>query len=204
MRFLFPYFVLFAFVIRFLAKRNNNSNRKKVESFFEREAQANSVRKKDIEHLNYITIPVDSLPFSENTSPEINTVQQRIMRLSDHKILNLTGLTNTDLKMQYGVGNLAFLSDCDLRFSELTGLLVKWAELLIQENRTEDAVTVLEFGAACGSDASRNYHLLADYYAQQQDTQKLLQLKESASKLKTLMKDSIVCYIDSKLPHDTQ
>ena len=87
-------------------KRNNNKTAGSNEDFFKRESEANQSRKRDISNLNYIKIP-DNLPFIKTDISEISNAEQNIMNLKDEKILNLTGKTNTDLKLEYGVANLS-------------------------------------------------------------------------------------------------
>ena len=49
---------------------------------------------------------------------ELNT--GLIEALKEKKILNLSGFTNTDLKLEYGVGNLTELTDYDNNYVTLS------------------------------------------------------------------------------------
>ena len=43
---------------------------------------------------------------------ELAECLSELQDLSDAKIVNLTGYTNTDLKLKYGTANITILSDC--------------------------------------------------------------------------------------------
>ena len=108
------------------------------------------------------------------------------------KILNLTGITNTELKEQYGVANLTILSDYDNNYTTLVNTIARWGARLIDLEYNDEAVTVLEYGLSIGTDVSRNYLILADIYRKKGETDKIDALITRASTLKSLMKNSIL------------
>ena len=76
-----------------------SKEQKMEESFWERENEANNVRRKPIDHLDYIKVP-ENLPthlLSDNI--ELPGILSTIEFLRKEKILNLTGYTNTELKL---------------------------------------------------------------------------------------------------------
>ena len=80
----------------------------------ERERKANSVRKKSLNELEYVSIPYESLPFMEDTDETpldevLRSDQEAIRSFEDKKMVNFTGISNTDLKETYGVANLTVL-----------------------------------------------------------------------------------------------
>ena len=83
-------FIIFVLILAYYRKKSNAAQAEAEERFWTREHEANSTRRKDISELNYITIPVEKLPLDMDTEST-----QRILMLSDKKMLNLTQYTNT-------------------------------------------------------------------------------------------------------------
>lgn len=98
----------------------------KREAFWEKERLANTTRKKDLSNLDYITIPVENLPFPETGDEEITDIQNYLLKLSGTKIVNFTGISNTDLKLQYGAPNINLLMEFDKNYMELVRYLYRY------------------------------------------------------------------------------
>lgn len=182
----YPFFASFILFIIFLKLRMNKLEKreqKTADAFFQRERDANSIRKKPLEDLNYIQIPFDKLP---------NSYNEELVSLSKRKIVNFTGYTNTDLKLMYGPANIPALTEYDAAFTELVCYLQKWAEELIVSNQKEDAVTVLEFSVEIESDLFSSYKALAGLYLETNQIHKIHTLKERASSLRSLNKNRIL------------
>ncbi len=154
-------FILFLAYYAYRRKQIDKVNTQKESDFWQRENDANSTRKQDITNLDYIQIPVDTFPVGAYPNEGYEETEQQLLALSEQKILNLTGISNTDLKLQYGVSNLAILSDCDERFTTLVRLLTDYAKGLAEHAHIDDAIRVLEFGVSIKSDVTENYTLLA-------------------------------------------
>lgn len=156
-------------------------------------------RKKDISNLNYITIP-DTLPFVDTDVETIKKAQNDLAELKEKKILNLTGMSNTDLKIKYGVANLSVLSEYDENFSKLCRAIVRLSAALKENGFDEQAEAFLEFGIKCGSDVSANYFMLAEYYLEKGNTKGLSRLKTSAQALNSLSKNVILKKLETLTP----
>ena len=156
------------------------------------------MRRKDISKLNYIEIP-DSLPYVNCSDSEITRLQDKLISLKNKKILNLTGYSNTDLKIEYGVANLSKLSEYDDNFAVLAQTLAALGKALINAGYVTEAVKFLEFGIKCNTDVTYNYTALADYYMEQGDTDKIKALIDTASELNSLSKDVILKHLDEML-----
>lgn len=185
-------FIIIALWLAYEKNKYNKFSENKSKSFWQRESEADMVRRKDISSLPYINIPYDKLPFSTTQNPEINEVQKKLQLLKEERIINLTGYTNTDLKIEYGAPNLPLLSLYDHNFTLMTRHLYKWASLLIEQGDTASAKTILEFGIECGTDISGNYTLLAKIYADEQDFTSIQDLIEKAENIRTVMKASTI------------
>ena len=190
MKLILPYFIILLFVLQFYLKKNSKKTRSDNENFLKRESRANMSRKKDISNLNYITIP-DTLPFVDTDVETIKKAQNDLAELKEKKILNLTGMSNTDLKIKYGVANLSVLSEYDENFSKLCRAIVRLSAALKENGFDEQAEAFLEFGIKCGSDVSANYFMLAEYYLEKGNTKGLSRLKTSAQALNSLSKNEI-------------
>lgn len=191
MRYSFPIVLILLFMFRNFMKKGDRKQRDADRLFWERESKANSVRKQDIEHLHYITIP-ENLPAIATDNFRINELLQQFEGMRAKKILNLTGMSNTDIKMKYGAANLPFLSECDDNFTELARITAALGHMLIDCNLTDEAAFFLELGIQWGSDISTNYTDLAAIYKQNSSPQKITNLINEANKLNSLSKDIII------------
>ena len=190
-------FIAFIAVISFFRKRSDRLQQDTEDAFWEREHQANLVRRKDISSLSYIIIPFEDFSIGVFQDTQLSELEQTLKSFSDKKILNLTGLSNTDLKMQYGPANLPALMEYDQNFTYLLHTLTQYIDRLIELEHLTEAVPVLEFCIEIGSDISAHYLTLADYYKNTQQSEKIQNLCEKASELNSLTKASIL----SKLEH---
>ena len=112
--------------------------------------------------------------------------------LSEYQIVNLTGYTNTDLKLEYGTANITILSDFDLHYTNLVTLLQKLAELLHESGEDTLAIATLEFAVSTGTDVSKSYYLLADLYQEAGTPEKIADLIDQARNINTMVRDTIV------------
>ena len=184
--------VIVGFEIFYHRKKNDHRSEEEKQKFWDRESEANSVRKKDITFLDYIDIPLQSLPMDSCDDDEISEYQELIKNLSHKRILNLGGLTNTDLKLMYGPANLPELTEYDSNYTTLVNTISKWGARLIALERTDDAQKVLEYGISIKTDVSCNYSLLARIYKDKNQPDKIDALAETANGLDSIMKKAIL------------
>lgn len=185
--------IIFSATIYHAIRRNNEIVAKQEKSFWDRENKANSTRKKSLDSLAYIKIPMDSFPthiLSDNL--RIAECIETLTQLATQPIVNLTGYSNTDLKLEYGTANITVLSEYDQNYTVLVRTLQSWAEELIANGYTKEAATLLEFAVETNTDISKSYYALADYYKQLQETEKIQHLLEKAQNLSSLSKNAIV------------
>lgn len=192
----FPFFASFIVFLIWLAyeiKKHNRIDKKAQDSFWEKEALANSTRKKSLENLSYIFIPSESLPMNLLKEDEImQDIYKTITILKDKKIVNLTGFSNTELKLQYGAPNITALTEYDQNYTLLARTLQKWAEFLYKNNYMNESKSVLEFAISTHTDVSKTYKLLADIYFSEGDFDGIHRLVTTASTLNSVMKNVIV------------
>ena len=194
----FPFLTIFLIFLIWLALRYHKLNRiqeEKETSFWEREMLANTTPAKDISNLSYITIPIDKFPLNFSSNPEVLEIENNLVELSTHKLLNLTGKTNTELKETYGVPNFETMSKIGEDFDTMTTLLNKYALALIEEEKIDDAINVLEFAVGVGTDVSQSYNLLADCYSKKDNKNKLDYLITNVENSNLVLKDSVLNHI---------
>lgn len=185
--------ILLSVCLKIILKREKLQKENQDKSFWEREREANSVRRKSLDELDYITIPLDTFPTDVlNTDPTVAECIELITGLSTRPIVNLTGYSNTDLKLQYGTANITPLSEYDQNYTLLVCTLQKWADALLAHNYTEEAKILMEFAVSTHTDVSRTYYKLAEIYATRIETKKLRQLVQTASTLRSANRDTIV------------
>ncbi|MCR5155469.1 MAG: hypothetical protein K6C96_02155 [Butyrivibrio sp.] len=165
---IFPFlatFILIAILFNISSRRVSRKTEEREESFWQKELEANNVRKKSLDSLEYIHIPTDLLPFETAEDDEyLQGCENEVLALKDEKIVNLTGISNTDLKLEYGTANITVLSQYDQNYTALVCGLQKWGQALYDRGRYEDAAKVLEFAARTRSDITATYRVLADLY----------------------------------------
>ena len=180
---------IFSVLIRRSGKREATDTQK----YWEKELKSNSVRKRSLDSLDYITIPESILQMKPvNITEEISSYIHDLNDLSSEKIVNLTGISNTDLKLTYGTANITILSDYDFHYTNMVTTLQKLAECLVKADESELAMEVLEFAVSTRTDVSKTYYLLASLYQKLGQEKKIDFLIQTAENLNSMMKDSIV------------
>ena len=111
----------------------------------------------------------ETFSFAE-VNPETKEILSRFLFLENQKIVNLSYLTNTDLKYKYGVANLNLLTEYDTNYSELITLLQNYGNMLLESGFEEQALTVLEYSISIGSDISKTYTTCAAIYQNHNQT----------------------------------
>ena len=200
--------IVLAFCI-FLAIRYRMAGRKYQEEsdrFWRREQEANlSVRRDvDFDKLPYLTVPLSRFP----SDPEILEDEEytkligQLQELSKKRMMNLSDKTNTDLKLDYGRNHLDEMQKVGENYDTLTVLLVSIAKRLMELQRYEDAITVLEYGVSTGTDVSSNYTLLGDCYMNAGRSHKIRELMETVEGTNMIMKTSILTHLKQLLPEE--
>lgn len=194
--------IVFCIVIALTNRRHKKLIEKYEKDFWDRETRANNTRKKSLANLAYISIPDYLIP--ENFMPEdaeVSELFETLRYLSNQKIVNLTGYTNTDLKLEYGTANITCLSEYDQNYTLLARTLQRLAEILYKSGRIKKARTVLEFAVSTDTDVSHSYYLLADIYDAEGEYDKKAALIEKAGSLRSTMKNVIVRTLQESGPY---
>lgn len=194
---LFGLFIIFVAIVSFYRKRHDTRQQEAEQNFWEREQEANFARRKDISGLSYISIPFEHFSIGAFSDTQLSEIETALVALREKKILNLTGLTNTDLKLLYGPANLPALTEYDQNFTDMLQLFSQYVNRLIELDHFDTAIPVLEFCVECGSDISTHYTLLANHYQSNGQHENLAELRTKASSLNSLTKSSILQKLDT-------
>lgn len=197
MKLVLPYFIILLAIFQFFLRKNSKKHEELNKDFWKREREANTVRRKDISGLSYITIP-DSLPMSDCNDAVIKALNN-FYAFKGKKMLNLTGKSNTDLKTAYGAANLDALSEYDDNCTQMLKSIIPLATELNKAGLTDEAAAYLEFGISCRTDITQNYTMLAEYYASNGNKDKIQNLISVAESLDSLTKKNIISRLDSIL-----
>lgn len=189
----FASFILISLWLRWVLKRQRRKQDEHEKNFWAKEAAANNTRRKSLEGLDYITIPFDFLPMHTMAEDEkVRECLETLETLSTLKIVNFTGYSNTDLKIEYGAPNITTLMEYDQNYTVLARTLQKWASVLLEHGYTQDAKAILEFAISTKTDVSKTYTDLSKIYREEGRPEKIESLLQIAEGLRSAMKPAIV------------
>lgn len=185
--------VIFVFVIvltmRFSYLRKKETD--DMESFFERERKANLSPRRDISNLSYITIPLEKFP-SDYIDDEEKKQAERLKALSEKPLLNLSGITNTELKERYGVANLTKLEAIGDDYDSAMLIISSLASKRLENNDIKGALSYLEFAAGTRTDVSSVYTMLGKCYSDLGETEKIRDIINIVKHLDFSLKDKVI------------
>ncbi len=192
-----PFFLIFLIWLTFRIKSLDAKQEQQQADFWAKERAANTTPAKDISNLRYITIPLEKFPLNFSDDEKVLEIEKQLIELSTHKLLNLTGKSNADLKLEYGVPNFETMSKIGEDFDQLCILLNSYALVLKAAERFDDEENVLEFAIGIGTDISESYTLLAECYKNKHKQEKLDFLRDKVLNGNLLLKESILKKIDA-------
>ncbi len=185
--------VVFSVWLTYKLHKNTKAETKQQEGFWERENRANAAVNVPIDDLPYINLPVADLPLIElKEDASCKEYIGILQTLSVQKILNLSGISNTDLKLNYGAGNFPFLSQYDQNYTVMVCTLQRLADRYVAAGHKDEAKTLLEYSVSTGVDMRSTYQLLKQLYEEEMTanpekaeaiTAKIQALKEKAQQL---------------------
>jgi len=201
---LFTTIVLVAGFIFVFMKMTSSNPDNGIKSFTERERRANSTLKQPLDNLDFITIPLDAIPSPE---PAVNekcaSLIGDIKLLSEKKIVNLTGISNTDLKLTYGAANLPILTEYDQNFTSVCKKLFDLGCEYKNAGMNDEAIATLNVAVNLGTDISGNYTTLAEMYAEKGLYVEIQRLINCADGIRSLTKNSTISKLQSILDSHT-
>lgn len=224
-------FLIFIIWLTIRLHQTKDDTKKREAEFWEKEHKANFVRKKNIDNLSYIPFDISQIPIHPEISDDrVNEYIRELSTISGSRILNCTGKSNTDLKLEYGTANITKLTEYDGNFTILVRSIARLAEKyliysakylqdLSSENTDtansndtaalsaslkNDARILLEYGVSIGSDVRLNYELLGGLYAEEKAYDKIKALIKSSEALNSLSKAPIQRALTALIPEDLE
>lgn len=198
---LFTTFLIFGLFTFVYMRRSSSNFNKSNEEFLAREREANNVRKQPLVGLDYIKPDLSSIPDIETTDEYIlerlNTL--KVLSGDDVKIVNLSSLSNTELKIQYGVANLPALTEYDQNFTALCRTLYELGKRFYESGDTYTAKAFLEVGINCGTDLKSHYTLLADIYEENMQYKEIIGLIHHAENINSALKGALLRDLKARL-----
>lgn len=182
-----------AVAIAISSSKNRKTAAAMAQEFWDRERAANNTRRKPLDDLDYIKLPMEIFPMELlQDIPKVEDYRQIILTLKDQPIVNFTGLTNTDLKLRYGAPNITKLTAYDQNYTLLARTLQQWAQALYDNGFSKEACQLLEFAISTGTDVSATYRLLIRIYQENGTPEKIDALLPVAQSLTSAMQKPIV------------
>ena len=185
--------LIFAAVVFLYVLKSKKNETAAQDDFWAREKAANSTRRKPLDDLDYIRLPMDEFPMTLlQDVPKVEDYKQIICSLNEQTIVNFTGITNTELKLRYGAPNINLLISYDQNYTLLVRTLQQWAGALYDAGYMDEARQMLEFSVSTGTDVSATYRLLCQIYKEQGTPEKIGSLYPIAEVLNSAMQKTIV------------
>lgn len=185
--------VIFALLIKIAISKSNKETENANKEFWEKERKSNFVRKKSLDDLSYITFPDEFIEYDYDlTNSRVNDAKDSLIFLKDKKIINFSGISNTDLKLNYGTANITVLSEYDRNYTTLVRSFQVLAASLYENGNKENAKKILEFSINTGSDVSSSFKLLGTIYKSENNLSAINELIDKATKLNSPMKTAIL------------
>lgn len=189
---IFCLLIIFCFWLSHQMRKNDEQSAKQSKEFWDLEQKANFTRKQNTDDLVRITLPDTLIFHPDSTNTELAAIEDKIKDTCSHEIINLTGISNTELKLKYGLANLDYLSECDGYFTRLVCQLKEWSKLLYKQDLINDCCKVLDFAISINADVTDIYLLRAKIYLADNDSDGVNHLIECAARLNTIRKNSIM------------
>lgn len=184
--------LIFAAAIAIYLRKGKKTKTDTRQDFWEREREANSTRRKSLDDLDYIRLPLEEFPMTLlDEIPKAEDYKQIVRTLSERPIVNFTGINNTELKLRYGAPNIDLLIEYDQNYTLLVRTLQQWAQALYDAGYVDEACHMLELSVSTGTDVSATYRLLCRIYTERNTPEKINDLYPIAEMLNSAMRKTI-------------
>ena len=182
MSFPFPFlalFLIFLLVLFFRLRAIDSKRKADDDAFWQREMTADTTVVRGINEDDFVKIPLSEFPFGISNDPGLREFETKIHAIQDKKFMNLTGKTNTDVKLTYGVNHFDEVISYGENYDELMKLLSDYSELLESLGFTDAAEKILKCIIDSGCDMSAPYLTLGRIFSSRGETENLEELIES-------------------------
>ncbi len=189
---LFSSILVFVIWLAYEIRKHRRMEQQPLIDFLKREREADATPAKPLDDLEFVEIPWDELPLETAADdPEVQDVRVILENLKGQQIANLTGYSNTDLKLKYGAPRIRKLILWDQNYTVLARNLQKWAKRLIDLGFEQDGIRILEFAVSTRTDILATYSILLEYYKENGMEDRIEVLHETALALTSLRQPQI-------------
>ncbi len=188
--------LILVFLIRYHSNKQDHVQKKSANEFRLHELEALTARKQDISGLPYLTADSRRLPVITTPDEECTERLAKLRSMDGRQLLNLSNISNTDLRLTYGAANFPFLSACDADYMTYTQELYRLALNLHETSQDDAALQTLEYALELHTDIGNTYRLLGEFYSARQDTAALEKLTAQAEQnLEDAVKPSVLSFL---------
>ena len=180
-------FIIFVLILKYKLHVAKREEQAREEHLRQLEQRASLPIKKSLQSLPKIIIPLSQLPLQENTTDKISSCQDTVKALSSQTICNLSGMSNLELKLKYGAGNLDALLEYEQNYLLLIRTLTDWGTQLYEQHSYKDAETVLDYAVSCQSDLRQTYIILTKIYLKQDNLEKVHILAKKTENISSVL-----------------
>ncbi len=173
---IFLCFIIFSAWFFYESRKAAKKSQKKSDAFWAREEEANHARNRDISNLPMVTVERGQIPMPETSDENTLFYQKQVTASLDFPMMNLSGYTNTDLKLAYGAGNFKTLSDYDENFNNFLMNLSHLAKAYSQTGFSQEAIVCYQLALKIGSDKTTDFKALAKLYVDTGERSKIQEL----------------------------
>ena len=141
------FFVLFiVFIIYVQVKMKQGAKKPQWnQSFWSKEKASNFARKKDISELDYLEVDQNLLPWDDQADGAIQDAQDDVREILKRPILNLQGMSNADIKLNYGIANFESIFSYALDIgSDISSTYITLGKIYAQTDRIEQIQPLIE------------------------------------------------------------
>jgi len=171
-------------IIYFWTTHKFKNRNRLMDEFLEDEHEANTARRRAVEPEHFFTADTDKLPLSKNAEGDLLAKQEQVLKQANLKMVRFPKkMTNLELKQSYGRTNLEIITGYEENYNLYVRSLVNWAEALLENGSTAEAIAVLETTVDLGSDFRKTYMHLADYYGKKSQPDDLNRLIGRAAEI---------------------
>jgi hypothetical protein len=199
---IFILFLIFIFIFRHNLNKTDKETVRLNKLFWNKEEKSLFARKQKINDDIFIlsTLPTNirrsKVEYKSLGDSSIYKLQERCFYLSKEPMANLSNLSNSEVRLKYGASNLDNIDIYESNYTLYIKSLYEFGKKLYDLGLTETSIIVLEEAINAKTDISGNYILLAKIYHTSNNTSKLNDLYNKATKLNSLTKNKVIREID--------
>lgn len=202
----FPFltvFIIFLLALFFRFKYLREKREAQEQDFWSNEQKAR-INIGTIKESDYVVIPLSTFPFGLCEDPYMVEMENAIKTLSEEKLLNLTGLSNTDVKLKFGANHFDEATLAGEKYDELIKNLVNYAIELDDHGFSSESEKMLEYLIGIDCDMKSAYITLGKLYASGNKIGKIKDLIERVDSSSLSIKNATKTQLSELLPEANQ